>query len=279
MQFTKMHGLGNDYVVLDGRGMALDKGQRSDLAKRLCDRHFGIGADGLLILKVGKQAQFEMEMYNPDGSRGESCGNGLRCAGKYLWDKEWTKEDSFQVETMGVVKSLERLKCMRTVYANESFWRVGMGTAKMGESRKLKLGDGCGKTGMDDVMAYRVSMGNPHAVIFPEAGEPGEWRVGTLGPAVENAKAFPNRTNVEFVRVRSRNEIVMRVWERGVGETLACGTGACAAAAICMQKDLTDEEITVKLLGGEMIVSKDGLTGGFFLAGPAVTVFEGEIRE
>lgn len=277
MQFTKMHGLGNDYVVLDGRGTSLSQGQRSDLARRLCDRHFGIGADGLLILREGRLAQFEMEMYNPDGSRGESCGNGLRCAGKYLWDKSWTREESFQVETMGAVKTLERLKSARSVYPNESFWRVGMGAAMMGESCRIRLGEGVEMMGTGDVAAFRVSMGNPHAVIFPEAGEPGEWKVGTLGPAVEHAKEFPNRVNAEFVRVLSRREIVMRVWERGAGETLACGTGACAAAAVCMQKDLTDEEITVTLLGGEVLVSKDGHSGEFFLTGPAETVFEGEL--
>ena len=222
------------------------------------------------------RADFEMEMYNPDGSRGESCGNGLRCAGKWLWDQVWTKEECLFVETMGSVKRMERMRERGmtrfaedndNIMPGESEWRVEIGEAILGNAVQVLQGE----------RVCPVSVGNPHAVLFPAQGEPGEWPVTVLGPKIESAKEFPNRTNVEFVKVLSRKEIVMRVWERGVGETLACGTGACAAAAVCMQNDLTDDEITVKLLGGELLVTKDRLKKRFFLTVPAVTVYEGEL--
>ena len=281
MKFTKMQGCGNDYVVMDARQPELEGRRRGEMARALCDRHYGIGADGLLLLKEGKVAPFEMEMYNPDGSRGESCGNGLRCAGKYLWEKGWTRADRFGIETMGSVKRLERLETCRWMpdVGEESLWRVDVGEAvfpEKGLSLIIKTkGLPRGVNGSWEV--HPVSVGNPHAVLFMEKGEPGEWPVDALGPAIENAGQFPGRTNVEFVKVTGRGEIIMRVWERGAGETLSCGTGACAAAAVCMQKHLTDDEITVKLLGGELIVSKEECTGRFLLTGPAVTTFEGEI--
>ena len=331
MQFTKMHGCGNDYVVVDGRGGRLNARERGELARRLCARRFGVGADGLLILQVGSRAEFEMEMYNPDGSRGESCGNGLRCAAKYLRDRGWTDERQFTVETMGAVKVLEEVEvsamgpggrlaggtvmgpggrlaggtAMRpggrlaggtamgpggrlaggTAMRRDSrfmgqgdvsFWRVNMGIPVFG-SADAKGNQGGWRKRLQGLKAYCVSMGNPHAVIFME-GEAGEWPVTTLGPKLERDESFPGRTNVEFVRVLDRKRVEMRVWERGAGETLACGTGACAAAAVCMQKHLTDDEITVTLLGGELMILRKEDTGEIFLTGPAETVFEGELR-
>ncbi|MBR6478123.1 MAG: diaminopimelate epimerase [Lachnospiraceae bacterium] len=266
MEFLKMHGCGNDYVAIDGRELTLREEKRGALARRLCDRHYGIGADGLLILKTGERAAFEMEMYNPDGSRGISCGNGLRCVGKYLYDRGITRERSFGIETMESVKTLTLVE--EASRPGGSTWKVDMGevTFPYGQDSLEVLGE----------QLFPVNVGNPHAVLFPGEGEPGEWPVGRLGPGIERAREFPDRINIEFVKVLSRSRIVMRVWERGAGETLACGTGACAAAAVCMQKDLTDEEITVTLLGGELIVSKDRDTGHMFLTGPAVTVFEGD---
>ena len=307
MQFTKMHGCGNDYVVVDGRGGRLNARERGELARRLCARHFGVGADGLLILQVGSRAEFEMEMYNPDGSRGESCGNGLRCAAKYLRDRGWTDERQFTVETMGAVKVLEELEVPAMGpggrlagdtamgpggrlaggtatrrdsrfmgQGDVSFWRVNMGIPVFGSAdAKGNLGEW--RKRLQGLEAYCVSMGNPHAVIFME-GEAGEWPVTTLGPKLERDESFPGRTNVEFVRVLDRKRVEMRVWERGAGETLACGTGACAAAAVCMQKHLTDDEITVTLLGGELMILRKEDTGEIFLTGPAETVFEGELR-
>ena len=284
MRFTKMQGCGNDYVVMDGRELSLTGPERGKLAKRLCLRRFGIGADGLLILREGKVAAFEMEMYNPDGTRGESCGNGLRCAGEYLWEKGWTREKQIQLETMGEVRTLERVLPSKTVRSVESIGSAQKSLEEMGRGEegtwRVNMGTLQGEVAMHALFGQEIfsaSFGNPHAVTFPAEGEPGEWPMTKLGPRIEMAKEFPNRTNVEFVKVVSRNEIVMRVWERGAGETLSCGTGACAAAAVCMQKHLTDDEITVKLLGGELWVEKNRFTGQFFLTGPAVTVYEGEL--
>jgi len=313
MRFSKMHGCGNDYVVLDGRGMKLTERERCNLARRLCDRHFGIGADGLLIMRMGRKAPFEMEMHNPDGSRAEMCGNGIRCAGKYLVDHGWTKEKRFPVESVGNVKLLEvaeRPSWARQdagEHASEETWfRVDVGIPMLEFERDVWEQFRAGTEPYERIVeGWRVncvSVGNPHAVVFAEeTREKKEWRdaimeaqdwergfeetlairgmknvVGKAGPLIEHAEEFPDRINAEFVKVIDRGRIAMRVWERGAGETLACGTGACAAACICMQKGLTDEEITVTLLGGKLLVSRDALTEHFFLTGPAVTVYEGE---
>ncbi|MBE5862468.1 MAG: diaminopimelate epimerase [Lachnospiraceae bacterium] len=259
MHFTKMQGCGNDYVVLDGRSISAMGGERGELAKKLCNRHYGIGSDGLLILQEGRRARLEMEMYNPDGSRAEMCGNGIRCAGKYFWEQGWTAEKRFLVECMERLVTVEYLK---------------------GEGRLARLSADMGQAWFEEKMVqgwklYRVSMGNPHAVVLLEEGD--DWPTQTAGPLLERAEEFPEGTNVEFVNVKDREHIEMRVWERGVGETLACGTGACAAAAVCMQKGLTDEEITVTLLGGELLVQRHPSTGRLILTGPAETVFEGEV--
>ena len=259
MHFTKMQGCGNDYVVLEARNLSAVEGERGELAKKLCDRHYGIGSDGLLILQEGRRARLEMEMYNPDGSRAEMCGNGIRCAGKYFWEQGWTAEKRFLVECMERLVTVEYLK---------------------GEGRLAQLSADMGQAWFEEKMVqgwklYRVSMGNPHAVVLLEDGE--DWPTLTAGPLLERAKEFPEGTNVEFVRVKDREHIEMRVWERGAGETLACGTGACAAAAVCIQKGLTDEKITVTLLGGELLVQRHPSTGHLTLTGPAETVFEGDI--
>lgn len=237
------------------------------MISKLCDRHYGIGADGVLFVRKGQKADYEMVMYNPDGSRGEMCGNGIRCVGRYLWERGLTEGRHFTIESMGAVKKLE---VMGDGNKEEIMLCVDMGVPKIGEEIILPVA-------RESLCLFNVSMGNPHAVLFREEGE--EMAVGTLGPCVEKASCFPHRTNVEFVRVMDRRHIAIRVWERGVGETLACGTGACAAAAVCMQKGLTDEEITVTLLGGELFVSKESDSGNLFLTGPAVTVFEGDLDE
>ncbi len=297
MHFTKMQGCGNDYVVLDARCFFPKECERGELAKRLCDRHYGIGADGLLILQEGRRARLEMEMYNPDGSRAEMCGNGIRCAGKYFWEQGWSKERRFLIECMGKLVTVEYLKGE----GDRAWLSADMGQAwfeavKTQNDNSLNMMDKAGGIARDikepqwemlrmhkDIgermvqgwRIYCVSMGNPHAVVLLEKGE--EWPTQTAGPLLERAEEFPEGTNVEFVRVMDRGHIMMRVWERGVGETLACGTGACAAAAVCMQKGLTDEKITVTLLGGELLVQRHPSTGRLLLTGPSVTVFEGEI--
>lgn len=273
MRFTKMQGCGNDYVFVDGEREKIPRERRGGLARRISDRHCGVGADGLILILPGRRAPFEMEMYNADGSRAEMCGNGIRCVAKYVYDRGMIQEREFGIESGGQVRSVKILKGEETHLSplpekaaqggRESLVRVNMGRPVLGAetviySRKL----------------FRVSMGNPHAVVLLEDQEP--WTVEKEGPILENAPCFPDRTNVEFVRVQGRGEIRMRVWERGTGETLACGSGACAAAAVCMQKGLTDREITVKLLGGELRIAWEREDGDLFLTGPAVTVFQGE---
>lgn len=329
MHFLKMQGCGNDFVVTDGREQRLSDKELSVMARKLCDRRYGIGADGVLVMKMGRHAPFEMMTYNPDGSRAEMCGNGIRCAGKFLLDGGWTSDKRILIESMGLVKTLELLEdcpenVMRGKGGEETWFRVDMGlpVPELGSDD----GEWCeeGKKPLqrkvDGWTLYRISMGNPHAVVLMgenprlgrnvvcadvgevigdnEIGNQGsmeemDWEreleeakalnemkgiVGRVGPILEHAREFPNRTNVEFVRVIDRRQIAVRTWERGAGETLACGTGACAAACVCMQKGLTDEKITVTLLGGKLLVSRDPVTGVFHLTGPAVTVFEGEIN-
>lgn len=273
MRFTKMQGCGNDYVFVDGEREKIPRERRGGLARRISDRHCGVGADGLILILPGRQAPFEMEMYNADGSRAEMCGNGIRCVAKYVYDRGMIQEREFGIESGGQVKSvkilteeempLSLLPEKAAQGGRESLVRVNMGRPVLG-----------GETVIYSRKLFRVSMGNPHAVVLLEDQEP--WTVEKEGPILENAPCFPDRTNVEFVRLRGREEIQMRVWERGTGETLACGSGACAAAAVCMQKGLTDREITVKLLGGELRIAWEREDGDLFLIGPAVTVFQGE---
>lgn len=273
MHFTKMQGCGNDYVFVDGEREKIPRELRGGLARRISDRHCGVGSDGLILILPGRRAPFEMEMYNADGSRAEMCGNGIRCVAKYVYDRGMIQAREFGIESGGQVRSVKILKGEEMPLSllpekamqggRESLVRVNMGRPVLGAetviySRKL----------------FRVSMGNPHAVVLLEDQEP--WTVEKEGPVLENAPCFPDRTNVEFVRVQNREEIQMRVWERGTGETLACGSGACAAAAVSMQKGLTDREITVKLLGGELRIAWEREDGDLFLTGPAVTVFQGE---
>lgn len=259
MRFTKMQGCGNDYIFVEEEELAsckIEKEELAGLAGRLSDRHFGIGGDGVILLQKGKLASYEMVMYNADGSRGEICGNGIRQLAKLLWDKGYVTERAFRIESGGRVYSVEILE------QRDGLWvKVGMGQPKFGERILWK-----------NRTLQQVSMGNPHAVVMLEQGE--SWPTQTEGPQIETAPCFPDRTNVEFVKIRSRTEIEMRVWERGSGETLACGSGACAAAAVCMQKGLTDRQITVKLLGGELMVCWEA-DRELFLTGPAVTVYEG----
>lgn len=261
-----MQGCGNDYVFVDGMTEQVPRCERVALARCVSDRHFGVGADGLIFLQRGKRAPFEMEMYNADGSRGEMCGNGMRCLAKLLWDRKYVHENSFQIESGGRVRKVEILQSASTDGGELPEKRACQVRVWMGEpvpgseirvyGRKL----------------FKVSMGNPHAVAFLE--EKDAWPVLEEGPLLEKAPCFPDRTNVEFVKVLDCRTIQMRVWERGSGETLACGSGACAAAAACIQKGLTDKEITVKLSGGELqaVWKQEGM----ILTGPAVTVFRGD---
>ena len=298
MHFTKMQGCGNDFVILEEREVLTRRERRGELARSLCDRRFSIGADGVLILKTGMRELFEMEVYNADGSQAEVCGNGLRCAAAWLWTRGLAGERKFHIACSGAVKTVEVLENTDAVIpcgeaplsenATQGLMiRAEMGAAifpdwtKQGARKapeenagEKDLMGGAGQI----VLGWKVhcvSMGNPHAVVLLREDE--DWPVKEAGPLLSRAEEFPNGTNVEFVKVLGRGRIAMRVWERGAGETLACGSGACAAAAVCMQKGLTDEEITVTLLGGTLLVSRIVPTGSLFLTGPAVTSYEGEI--
>ena len=278
MKFTKMHGCGNDYVYFDCTKEEIK--DESAAAIALSDRHFGIGGDGIIIIKKGKKADFEMVMYNADGSRGAMCGNGIRCVAKYVYDNGLTDKESISIESMGAVKYIDvTVENGKVVSA-----RVDMG-APILEAKKIPvICDGDRAIALPitvDGREYKmtcVSMGNPHAVVFIE-NSPKEFPLEKIGPLFENNTVFPDRTNTEFIRVIDSKNLEMRVWERGSGETLACGTGACASAVAAILNGYTDNDVTVHLLGGDLKISWSGNeSDSVFMTGPATTVFEGEIN-
>ena len=277
MKFTKMHGCGNDYVYVDGISQEIR--DESAAAIALSDRHFGIGGDGLIIIKKGTKADFEMVMYNADGSRGAMCGNGIRCVAKYVYDNRLTDKTSVSIESMGAVKYIDiTAENGRAVSA-----RVDMGKPILTAKEVPVLCDAAQAINAPitvDGREYKmtcVSMGNPHAVIFIDES-PMEIALEHIGPQFENHPVFPDRTNTEFVRVPDRENLEMRVWERGSGETLACGTGACATAVAAILNGLTENTVTVHLRGGDLIIEWSGdVNDSVFMTGPATTVFTGEI--
>ncbi len=263
MKFTKMHGLGNDYIYLNCLGGAPDG--LPALAAGLSDRHFGVGGDGLICIFPSEIADFRMDMYNADGSQGQMCGNGIRCVGKYVYDKGITRKTILLVET---------LAGLRTLTLGVDGGRVSQVTVDMGEpvlspSRVIEVGD-------TPYTVTPVSMGNPHAVVYVD--EPDALDLPLIGPGFEHHMSFPGRTNTEFVKVMDRHTLHVRVWERGSGETLACGTGACAVLAASAALGLTGREAVVKLRGGDLHVCWSREDNRIYMTGPAVTVFEGEIE-
>ncbi len=278
MRFTKMQGLGNDYVYVNCFKEHIEN--PAETARRVSDRHFGIGSDGLIMINPSEKADFEMEMYNADGSRGEMCGNGIRCVAKYVYDYGLTDKTSISIETLGGIKYLD----LTVKDGKTELVRVNMGEPEL--SPKLipivpeKADD---ETVIDAPLLaggkeYRitgVSMGNPHAVVYVDDVEGLE--IETIGPEFENHERFPNRMNTEFVKVLDRSTVRMRVWERGSGETLACGTGACAAAVACILNGLTENTVTVKLTGGELKIEWDREENLVYMTGPAAVVFDGEM--
>ena len=248
-----------------------------EAAKRLSDRHFGVGADGLILIKPSQKADFTMEMYNADGSQGAMCGNGIRCVGKYVYDYGLTDQKEITVETKSGIKALR----LTVQDGKVSQVEVDMGEPELAPEKIPVLLEGetvIGREVRVGEQTYRitcVSMGNPHCVTMVE--EVQGLDLAKIGPAFENHAMFPDRVNTEFIRVLDRKNIEMRVWERGSGETLACGTGACAVAVACALNGWTEEEVTVHLLGGDLRIRWDRETNRVFMTGPAVTVFEGEI--
>ena len=295
MKFTKMQGCGNDYVYINGFTEVVDQERKPEIVRMLSDRHFGVGGDGAIFINPSGEADFEMEMYNADGSRSEMCGNGIRCVAKFVYDKGLTDKTHISVISAGQIKYLD----LTVEDGMVSKVRVNMGSPilkpelvpvlpDIAAGKQNKTADTSASALKDKVVdaplmvngqEYRmtcVSMGNPHAVIFTD--HVAELDLEAMGPSFENHACFPNRTNTEFVEVLDRNTVFMRVWERGTGETLACGTGCCATAVAAVLNGLTDEEVTVKLLGGELLIQWDREANLVYMTGPAVTVFEGEIN-
>lgn len=277
MKFTKMEGLGNDYVYVNCFEEQVDNPQ--ELAIRVSDRHFGIGSDGLILIKPSEIADFTMDMYNADGTRSEMCGNGIRCVGKYVYDYGLTKKTDILIETLAGVKKLHL-----AVNEKNQVYEV---TVMMGEPvLKPELvpvvasGEQVVNTPINvDGTAYNitcVSMGNPHAIVFVD--DVSEISIEKIGPLFEHHDLFPRRVNAEFVQIIDRDHVRMRVWERGTGETLACGTGACATAVACILNGKTNEEVTVHLLGGDLRIQWDRGKNLVYMTGPATTVFDGEIE-
>lgn len=284
MRFTKMEGCGNDYIYVNGFEERVSQEEKPDLARRLSDRHFGIGGDGLIFINPAEEADFEMEMYNADGSRAEMCGNGIRCVGKFVYDKGLTDKEHITVVSAGKVKYLDLTIEKAGGQAGRGIVtkvRVNMGSPVL-EPAQIPV-KAAGERVVDEPVLvegreYRmtcVSMGNPHAVIFSQGVA--DLDLARIGPKFENHQRFPNRTNTEFVEILDRRNVFMRVWERGTGETLACGTGCCATAVACVLNGLTEDKVTVKLLGGELEIEWDRENNLVYMTGPAVTVFEGEV--
>lgn len=277
MKFTKMQGCGNDYVYVNGFVEKLDKDKKPEIVRRLSDRHFGIGSDGVIFINPSSIADFEMEMFNADGTRSQMCGNGIRCVAKYVYDYGLTDKTSLTIESFGKIKYID----LTLENSHVSMVRVNMG-APILLSREVPVVSDKEQVIDEEIQVdsnvYRmtcVSMGNPHAVVFMD--DVRNLEIEKIGPSFENHERFPERTNTEFVRVIDRNTVEMRVWERGTGETLACGTGCCATAVACCLNHLTDNRVTVKLLGGELLCEWDREENVVYMTGPAVTVFEGEI--
>ena len=278
MKFTKMQGLGNDYVYVNCLKEKIEN--PSELAVRISDRHFGVGSDGLIMINPSDKADFEMEMYNADGSRGEMCGNGIRCVAKYVYDYGLTDKTSISVETLGGIKYLD----LTVEDGKVSLVKVDMGRPELEPSRIPVVAEG--DRAVDEPITvdgkeYRmtcVSMGNPHAVVYVDC-DVKELPLEEIGPGFEHHERFPKRVNTEFVRVLDRKTVEMRVWERGSGETLACGTGACAVAVSSALNSLTEDEVTVKLLGGDLRIQWDRERDTVYMTGPAAVVFDGEWPE
>lgn len=277
MKFTKMHGIGNDYIYINGFLEQIEN--PAEFAIRWSDRHKGIGSDGLVLIMPSTYCDFRMRMFNADGSESEMCGNASRCIGKYVFDKGLTDKTDLTLETLAGVKKLKLFlgadKLVETV-------TVDMGEPILESSRiptTIKKPNVINESVVFKApIQYRitcVSMGNPHTVIFTK--DINKLNLPKIGSLIENAPIFPRRTNVEFIEVLSNDRMKMRVWERGSGETLACGTGACAAVVAASLNGLSARKSTVELLGGELTIEWNAFDNHVYLTGGATTVFEGEI--
>lgn len=276
IKFTKMQGLGNDYVYIDAINQKIEN--ESSLAQIISNRHFGIGSDGLILICSSEIADFKMRMFNSDGSEAEMCGNGIRCVGKFVYDKGLTNKTTLKIETLAGVKELK----LNLKEGKVDTVRVDMGepileaekipvvsSEKMAKNLKLEIEE-------REFNFTCVSMGNPHAITFIENVE--NFEVEKYGSKIEVNERFPKKTNVEFIEIVNKEYIKMRVWERGAGETLACGTGACASVVAGIINNLIERKVTVELLGGILEIEWNKEDNHIYMTGPAVTVYEGELK-
>lgn len=275
MKFTKMHGCGNDYIYVNCMEEMIQNPEKVSIY--VSDRHFGIGSDGLILICPSKVADFRMAMYNADGSEGAMCGNGVRCIAKYVYEYGLTNKEQISIETKGGIKYLD----LTIENGKVVLVKVNMGAPILEPAKiPVELGtDTCVEQPITvDGQEYKitcVSMGNPHAVTFVEDTK--NLPLEQIGPKFEHHRVFPDRVNTEFVQVLNRKEVNMRVWERGSGETLACGTGTCATVVACVLNGKTDNEITVHLLGGDLFLNYDEEKDTVWMTGPAAVVCDGEI--
>ncbi|MBS3763650.1 MAG: diaminopimelate epimerase [Planctomycetes bacterium] len=278
MHFTKMHGIGNDYVFMNAFEQSIEA--PSDLARKMARRHFGIGSDGLILIGPSEKADVEMRIFNADGSEAEMCGNGIRCVGKYVYDRGVCEKETFRVETKAGVRTIELLtEDGRAVGATVNMGEPGLTRAEIPMSGSPEER----AVGIDLLVGHRrlevtcVSMGNPHCIVPVEQIEGFPWK--ELGPMVENHEVFPERTNVHFVQTESPGEVTMATWERGSGVTLACGTGASAVCVAMNLLDQTDRKILAHLPGGDLELVWSADDKCVYMTGPAEEVFEGEWPE
>lgn len=276
MKFTKMHGIGNDYIYINCFEENLAGIDLSQLAIEISDRHFGVGGDGMILIMPSEQADFRMRMFNNDGSEGKTCGNGLRCVSKYVYDHGLTDKTTFTIETLGGIVTPQ----LSIKDGKAETIRIDMGQPRILREEIPMTGSAGTKVVGEELMvgeqAYEitcVSMGNPHCVIFVDDVE--KIDVSGIGPKIEWHPAFPERTNVEFIQVVRDDEMIFRVWERGTGITLACGTGACAAAVAGVLRGKTGRQVTIHLLGGDLQIEW-AENNHVFMTGPASEVFTGE---
>ena len=285
LEFTKMQGIGNDYVYIDCTKKELENPEK--ISQIVSDRHFGIGSDGLILILNSKIADFKMEIYNADGSQAEMCGNGIRCVAKFVYDKGLTDKTKIKIETLAGIKELElnvengKVKTVKVdmgepileaekipVYIDEKMKAEGITPTSVIKNLKLEAYN-------QNFIFTCVSMGNPHAITFIDDVE--KFDVKKFGSVFEVAKAFPKKSNIEFVEIIDKENINMRVWERGSGETMACGTGSCASVVACILNNKTSNKVKVHLLGGEIYIEWNKENNHIYMTGPAEIVFEGKI--
>ena len=289
IRFTKMEGCGNDYVYISGFDFQIDPEKKPELVERLSDRHFGIGGDGVIFINPSQIADFEMEMWNADGTRGEMCGNGIRCVGKFVFDKGMTDQKEITVESFGKVKYLTLFTEEKDGKEVVTSVRVNMGEPIL-EAKDIPVIAGTSpvvaepvhidetdqepESDGEDSGYYEmtcVSMGNPHAVVYIESTD--DLDIEEIGPLFENHSRFPNRTNTEFVQIVDRDHVKMRVWERGSGETLACGTGCCAVCVAGVLNGVTSPRLEVEVLGGTLLIEWDPEENLVWMTGPITCIY------